>query len=196
MEVSEAEIESARRDWEDGYRRLLEQTRESPASERLHAQVDAVLAELRRRVGGVFTVRELAAAYADAERWSRTAVAENAPAAGLAADAVGGRGRGVPSLRARSAGLRAVSAPRAAPARSRHASTLARRALIAARPVLALLVGISLGRALEDGPSPGRNADERADARTATAAAGGADGDRHCHDRLKTVRVSASCRFG
>ena len=75
MEVSEAEIESARRDWEDGYRRLLEQTRESPT-------VDAVLAELRRRVGGVFTVRELAAAYAEAERWSRTAVAENAPAPG------------------------------------------------------------------------------------------------------------------
>ena len=77
MQVSEAELESARRDWEDGYRRLLEQTRE-----RLHAQVEAVLAELRRRVGGVFTVRELAAAYAEADRWSRTAVAENAPAPG------------------------------------------------------------------------------------------------------------------
>src|SRR6186713_87591 len=82
MQVSEAEIDSARRDWEDGYRRLVEQTRESPAGERLHAQVDAVLAELRRRVGGVFTVQELAAAYAEADRWSRTAVAENAPAPG------------------------------------------------------------------------------------------------------------------
>ncbi len=82
MQVSEAEVESARRDWEDGYRRLLEQTRESPARERLHAQVDAVLAELRRRVGGVFTVRELVAAYAEAERWSRSAVAEKAPAPG------------------------------------------------------------------------------------------------------------------
>lgn len=82
MQVSEAEIESARRDWEEGYRRLLEQTRETPARERLHAQVDAVLAELRRRVGGVFTVGELAAAYAEADRWSRTAVAENAPAPG------------------------------------------------------------------------------------------------------------------
>jgi hypothetical protein len=82
VHVSEAEVESARRDWEDGYRRLLEQTRETPARERLHAQVDAVLAELRRRVGGVFTVQELAAAYADADRWSRTAVAEHAPAPG------------------------------------------------------------------------------------------------------------------
>ena len=82
MQVSEAEVESARRDWEEGYRRLLEQARQSPAGERLHAQVDAVLAELRRRVGGIFTVRELAAAYAGAERWSHTAVAENAPAPG------------------------------------------------------------------------------------------------------------------
>src|SRR4029453_14882281 len=75
VQVSEAEVESARRDWQEGYRSLLEQTRESPARERLHAQVDAVLAELRRRVGGVFTVRELVAAYAEAERWSRSAVA-------------------------------------------------------------------------------------------------------------------------
>ena len=36
--VSEAEIDSARRDWEDGYRRLAEQTRESPAGERLHVR--------------------------------------------------------------------------------------------------------------------------------------------------------------
>ena len=82
VQVSEAEVESARRDWEEGYRRLLEEARESPADERLHAQVDAVLAELRRRVGGVFTVPELAAAYAESERWSRTTVAENAPAPG------------------------------------------------------------------------------------------------------------------
>jgi hypothetical protein len=82
VQVSEAEVESARRDWEEGYRRVLEQARQSPAGERLHAQVDAILAELRRRVGGVFTVRELVAAYAEAERWSRAAVAENAAAPG------------------------------------------------------------------------------------------------------------------
>jgi hypothetical protein len=84
VQVSEAEVESARRDWEDGYRRLLEQTRETPSRERLHAQVDAVLAELRRRVGGVFTLKELAAAYAEADRWSRPAVAESAPTPGWA----------------------------------------------------------------------------------------------------------------
>ena len=35
--------------------------------------------ELRRRVGGTFTLAELAAAYADAERWVRAVVADRAP---------------------------------------------------------------------------------------------------------------------
>lgn len=82
MGVTEAEVESARRDWEEGYRRLLDESRAGPAGERLHAQVDAVLSELRRRLGGTFTLRELASAYAAAERWSRDAVAEHAPAPG------------------------------------------------------------------------------------------------------------------
>lgn len=83
MGVTEAEVESARRDWEDGHRRLLDEARGQPAAaDRLHAQVDAVLAELRRRVGGTFTLRELAGAYAGAERWSRDVVAEHAPAPG------------------------------------------------------------------------------------------------------------------
>jgi hypothetical protein len=80
--ITEAEVESARREWEDGYRRLQDEARRLPAPERLLAQVDAVLAELRRRVGGTFTIRELAAAYGDAERWSRDAVAERAAAPG------------------------------------------------------------------------------------------------------------------
>jgi hypothetical protein len=80
--VTEAEIESARREWEEAYRRLQELARESEQPDRLLAQVDAVTAELRRRVGGTFTLKELVAAYAGAERWSRAAVAEEAPAPG------------------------------------------------------------------------------------------------------------------
>jgi hypothetical protein len=80
--VTEAEVESARREWEDGHRRLHEEARRLDEPERLLAQVDAVLAELRRRVGGTFTMRELAEAYAVAERWSRTVVADEAPAPG------------------------------------------------------------------------------------------------------------------
>lgn len=80
--ASDAQVESARREWQDGHRRLLEVAREAPARERLFEQVDAVAAELRRRVGGTFTTRELAAAYAEAERWTRAVVAEQAAAPG------------------------------------------------------------------------------------------------------------------
>ena len=80
--VTEAEVESARREWEDGYRRLHEQAQRLEQPERLLAQVDAVVAELRRRVGGTFTLMELAAAYARAEQWSRAVVADEAPAPG------------------------------------------------------------------------------------------------------------------
>ena len=77
-----AEVESARREWEDGYRRLDEQSRDRVAGERLLAQLDAVTDELRRRVGGTFTLAELTRAYAEAESWSRAAVAERAPVPG------------------------------------------------------------------------------------------------------------------
>ena len=80
--VTEAEVESARREWEEGHRRLSEQLRDEATRERLLAQVDVVAAELRRRVGGVFTLRELAAAYARSDEWSRAVVSEQAPAPG------------------------------------------------------------------------------------------------------------------
>jgi hypothetical protein len=80
--MSEAAVESARREWSDGHRRLLAETHEGGARERLLAQVEAVTAELRRRVGGVFTLAELAAEYARADGWSRQAVEAHAPAPG------------------------------------------------------------------------------------------------------------------
>jgi len=80
--ITDAELDSARREWEDGYRRLLDQADDTTTRERLLAQVDVVAAELRRRVGGVFTLRELAEAYARAEEWSRAVVAEEAASPG------------------------------------------------------------------------------------------------------------------
>jgi hypothetical protein len=78
------DVITARHEWEQGYRRLLDEARDPASAERLHAQVDAVTAELRKRVGTTFTLRELTEAYADADRWTREAVAENAPVAGWA----------------------------------------------------------------------------------------------------------------
>jgi hypothetical protein len=43
---------------------------------RLLDQVELVLAEIRRRVGGTFTLGELAREYAGADRWARDVLAE------------------------------------------------------------------------------------------------------------------------
>ena len=80
--TTQAELESARREWEEGHRRLQDEALRLSNPERLLGQVDAVVSELRRRVGGTYTLRELAAAYAGAERWSRAVVSERAPAPG------------------------------------------------------------------------------------------------------------------
>jgi hypothetical protein len=75
-------LDVVRREWELGYRRL-EETRADPVRyRRLHAQVEVVLEELRKRVGATFTLQELEAVYRDAGRWSREAVAERAATPG------------------------------------------------------------------------------------------------------------------
>jgi len=80
--VTTLDVGSARRDWADGWRRLQEESRDPTAADRLAQQLEVVTDELRRRVGGTFTLAELARVYADAERWARAAVADDAPAPG------------------------------------------------------------------------------------------------------------------
>ena len=86
-------VASARREWEEGSRRFLGEARDPARADVLHQQVEAVTVELRRRVGGTFTLAELADAYAGAERWVLQVVEERAPSKGwsrtasLAADA-------------------------------------------------------------------------------------------------------------
>jgi hypothetical protein len=77
-----AEVESARRDWEDAYRRLQEESRDPAKADALKLQLDAVSEELRKRVGGTYTLRELASEYRHAERWTREAVAARAVTSG------------------------------------------------------------------------------------------------------------------
>jgi hypothetical protein len=72
-------VESARADWSEGHRRFLTAALDPTSAERLHAMLDVLTAELRRRVGQTFTLTDLAAAYDDSERWARTAVEEHAP---------------------------------------------------------------------------------------------------------------------
>ena len=72
-------LETVRREWEEGNRRVEELMRDPVARPRLLAQLEVVTDELRKRVGQTFT---LDAAYAHADDWVRTAVDEHAATPG------------------------------------------------------------------------------------------------------------------
>jgi hypothetical protein len=79
-----SDLESARRDWEDGHRRLELASRDDVQAARLRDQFDVVSAELRRRVGSTFTLAMLAAAYTTSDAWTRQAIEEHAASPGWA----------------------------------------------------------------------------------------------------------------
>ena len=76
------EVENARQEWEESHRLLESHARDAAGYARLLEQVEAVTAELRRRVGQTFTLADLARAYGDADRWVRDVLAETAPPSG------------------------------------------------------------------------------------------------------------------
>jgi hypothetical protein len=69
-------LETTRREWEEGHRRLQAAARDSALQGRLLVEVDLVLDQLRRRVGQTFTLAELAAAYLEADHWVQEALTE------------------------------------------------------------------------------------------------------------------------
>jgi vacuolar-type H+-ATPase catalytic subunit A/Vma1 len=75
-------LEQTRREWAEGDRRLAAELRDTPRGEALAAELEAVLAALRKRVGQSFTLGDLADEYVAADAWSREAVAESEPASG------------------------------------------------------------------------------------------------------------------
>jgi hypothetical protein len=77
-----ADVESARREWDEAFRRYESELRDPTQAARLRAQVTILVDELRKRVGSRFTLAQLAAEYRDAERWARDAVSERAAAPG------------------------------------------------------------------------------------------------------------------
>lgn len=79
-------LDLVRHEWEDGHRRLDAERGDPRRYRQLLDQVDVVTGELRRRVGGTFTLTELAAAYRDADSWARQAVADRAPGPGWPRD--------------------------------------------------------------------------------------------------------------
>ena len=79
-------VELARRQWEDGNRRVAGLTRAGGYPE-IHAQIEVLVAELRRRVGGTFTLEELADEYRSAERWLYETLADDEEQPGWSATA-------------------------------------------------------------------------------------------------------------
>lgn len=80
--MSSVAAENARHEWQESHRQLEAEVGDRGRYELLLTQVDAVTAELRRRIGQIYTLDELAEEYARAERWSRDAVAGANPPAG------------------------------------------------------------------------------------------------------------------
>jgi hypothetical protein len=79
-------VQLARQEWGEGNRRL-ESLRDDPRRyQRLLAQLELVVDELRKRVGQTYTLAELASAYADADRWARELVEKRAPSPGWPRD--------------------------------------------------------------------------------------------------------------
>jgi hypothetical protein len=71
-----ADLVTTRLEWEHAYRDLEETARDPALADRVRVQLDALLAELRRRVGGTFTMGELADEYVGADRWAQDVLAE------------------------------------------------------------------------------------------------------------------------
>ena len=71
-----ADVESAKLEWEGAYRSLVEAAQDPAREDDLRLQLEAVTGELRRRLGGTFTLRELASEYIRADVWAREALAE------------------------------------------------------------------------------------------------------------------------
>ena len=72
-------LESARQQWDEGKRRLDGVGAETARGRHLWLLVEAVLGELRRRVGQTFTLAELAGVYDGSEDWIREVVLVSAP---------------------------------------------------------------------------------------------------------------------
>ncbi|HEV2590734.1 MAG TPA: hypothetical protein VGU02_02455, partial [Gaiellaceae bacterium] len=68
------DVELARQQWEDGNRRIEALRSDARRYRELLGQVEIVLGELRKRVGQIFTLDELADAYDRADDWARHAV--------------------------------------------------------------------------------------------------------------------------
>ena len=69
------DVQSSKLEWESAYRALQETGQDPAREENLARQLEVVTNELRRRLGGTFTLHELATEYVRADVWTRDALA-------------------------------------------------------------------------------------------------------------------------
>jgi hypothetical protein len=78
--------ELVQQEWEEGERRLEAERDDRRRYETLLRQIEVVTEELRKQVGQVFTLDDLARAYRNADRWAREVVEEREPPPGWPRD--------------------------------------------------------------------------------------------------------------
>jgi hypothetical protein len=72
-------LASARHQWDEGKRRLGAEGEDTARSRHLDLLVDAVVDELRRRIGQTYTLGDLAGAYEGADDWVRDIIVTSLP---------------------------------------------------------------------------------------------------------------------
>src|SRR5215210_496501 len=72
-------LPAARHQWDEGKRLLAHEGEGTARSRHLDLLVEAVVEDLRRRIGQTFTLAELARAYTGADDWVREVIAESVP---------------------------------------------------------------------------------------------------------------------
>lgn len=72
-------LDAARHQWDEGRRRLQDAGEDTARSRHLLLLVDAVVAELRKRVGQTYSLADLARAYSGSEDWVRDVVVRATP---------------------------------------------------------------------------------------------------------------------
>ena len=138
--LPDVEVELARQQWQDGNRRVEAARRDHPRYLQLTGQVDTVVAALRRRIGQIFTLAELADAYDGADVWTGDAARRRRPRAMRRRSS---RARSPTPRSMSTLAARRTTAREARPARSRSPSWSSSSS------------GVAVGEALHDSPKPG-----------------------------------------
>jgi hypothetical protein len=72
----QTDLDTTRVEWERAFRDLEEVARDPAQEHRVRAELETLLSELRKRIGGTFTIGELVEAYGGADQWAREALGE------------------------------------------------------------------------------------------------------------------------